>query len=259
MSGNFTVKLLAIVLKGFVCGWWKIWCLASGAKLSGNISCLYTSDEAEYVTLRLIFRTLSVLLSESCTCGGDCWLQRVRDWIPRYRRRHVAFRGKSGVKWFFHCLRSVYSNAFFIHGCNWLLHQECLSPRLWVCGWLSCVHYVHAGSCLASLPLGRNIPMWKHSCLCFIPCITQHCWKHGRVENSKYYPCFCWCFFFYYKKSFVARILRKEEQAWKGEPPSEKGNAGEWKKPWDLLSVAEGGWGGKCGMMYVQAHGHGSH
>lgn len=59
MSGNFTVKLLVIVLKGFVCGWLKIWCLASSAKLSGNISCLYTSDEAEYVTLSLIFRTLS--------------------------------------------------------------------------------------------------------------------------------------------------------------------------------------------------------
>lgn len=65
MSGNFTVKLLVVVLEGFVCGWLKIWCLASGAKLSGNISCLYTSDEAEYVTLSLIFRTLSVLLSKA--------------------------------------------------------------------------------------------------------------------------------------------------------------------------------------------------
>lgn len=72
MSGNFTVKLLVIVLKRFVCGWLKIWCLASGAKLSGNISCLYTSDEAEYVTLSLIFRTLSVLLSKRYTYVGDC-------------------------------------------------------------------------------------------------------------------------------------------------------------------------------------------
>lgn len=64
MSANFTVKLLVIVLKGFMCGWLKIWCLAPGAKLSGNISCLYTSDEAEYVTLSLIFRTLSLLLSK---------------------------------------------------------------------------------------------------------------------------------------------------------------------------------------------------
>lgn len=75
MSGNFTVKLLVIVLKGFVRGWLKIWCLASGAKLSGNISCLYTSYETEYVTLSLMFRTLSVLLSEAIhveETAADC-------------------------------------------------------------------------------------------------------------------------------------------------------------------------------------------